>query len=325
MHHDFDLDDRSLERWFELCDDLLDADAPWQPTQTLGARICVAELGGIVLLEMHTREVGLALARGPERVARERFPTAMGLTLVTRGEAQIQTRGREHVVRAGELCLLSSLEAFDKRLSADYSELFLYLPLPIAESLSRPVPALAQHTLIAPQRGLGAMLADGMQSLRRVRHEMSPGEWSAALGAVFELAAGVFGRSEPERVGLATREVQRARAVRYLEQHLVEPELSPRTIAAGLGMSLRYLHLLFEHGDSVGATILARRLEHCRRVLATDPRSISEIAFAHGFNDAAHFSRTFKARFGRTPRDVRNEQRPPELVSAAGRDGGEPS
>lgn len=307
MDLEIDLDDRGLRRWQELCDDVLDADAPWQPTQTLGAHIGMAAFGGIVQLDMLAQEPGLALVRGPDRVARERHGVAMGLTLVTSGEACVHTRGRDHVVRAGELCLLSSVEAFDKRLSADYSELFLYLPVPLALALARPVPQLAQHTLIAPERGLGSMLADGMRSLRRHRHEMAAGEWNTALGAVFELAAGVFGRSEPERVGLATRDVQRARALRYLESHLADPALSPRAIAAGLGMSLRYLHLLFEAGDSVGATILARRLDRCRSALhdPTERRTISEIAFAWGFNDAAHFSRTFKARFGMSPRDAR--------------------
>lgn len=304
---DLELDDRDLGRWRALCDDVLDADAPWQAARTLGAHIGLAAFAGVVQLEMHARAPGLTLVRGADRVARERRGLAMGLTLVTRGEAAVHTRGREHVVRAGELCLLSSLEPFEKRLSADYAELFLYLPVPLAQALARPVPALARHTLIAPRRGLGAMLADGMESLRRTRDELSPGEHEAALGAVFELAAGVFGRSEPERVGMATREVQHARALRYLELHLADPDLSPRAIAAGLGMSLRYLHLLFEVGDSVGATILARRLERCRHALAdpADQRSVSEIAFAWGFNDAAHFSRTFKARFGHTPRDAR--------------------
>lgn len=100
---------------------------------------------------------------------------------------------------------------------------------------------------------------------------------------------------------------QHARAIRYIDAHLAEPALSPTTIAAGLGMSLRYLHLLFEDGASVGATILGRRLERCHAALRDDAdhRSISEIAFAWGFNDAAHFSRTFRARFGVSPRELR--------------------
>jgi AraC-like DNA-binding protein len=76
-----------------------------------------------------------------------------------------------------------------------------------------------------------------------------------------------------------------------------------------LGISLRYLHRLFEDvGDSVGRLILAQRRDRCRDALANPPyarRSVSEIAFACGFNDAAHFSRSFKARLGMSPRDAR--------------------
>ena len=72
-----------------------------------------------------------------------------------------------------------------------------------------------------------------------------------------------------------------------------------------------------------GATIVARVGEVGRGLLQpaapdmggdraadlTDPRyngrAVSQIAFANGFEDAAHFSRAFKGRFGRTPRDWR--------------------
>jgi AraC-like DNA-binding protein len=58
----------------------------------------------------------------------------------------------------------------------------------------------------------------------------------------------------------------------------------------------------------LGHTIWAQRLEACRRELG-DPqqghRSISDIAFGWGFNDAAHFSRAFRERFGLSPREWR--------------------
>jgi AraC-like DNA-binding protein len=111
----------------------------------------------------------------------------------------------------------------------------------------------------------------------------------------------------------AARGLLRARALRYIDDHLAEPDLAPPGIARALGMSLRYLHLLFEGtGTTVRATILCRRLDRCRDALA-DPgqrqRNVSEIAFAWGFNGAAHFSRTFKARFGVPPRDARLARR----------------
>jgi AraC-like DNA-binding protein len=61
-------------------------------------------------------------------------------------------------------------------------------------------------------------------------------------------------------------------------------------------------------GCSLSDWIWSLRLDAAKRELC-DPaqaaRSISEIAFACGFNDAAHFSRAFRARFGCPPRDLR--------------------
>src|SRR3546814_14556480 len=59
------------------------------------------------------------------------------------------------------------------------------------------------------------------------------------------------------------------------------------------------LHRLFsETGQSVGDWIWRRRLERAARDL-TDPRfkgrSILNVAFDWGFNDASHFSRTFRS------------------------------
>lgn len=105
------------------------------------------------------------------------------------------------------------------------------------------------------------------------------------------------------------RAAQRARALRYIDEHLADPELAPRAIADALGCSVRYLHLVFaEDGRSVGATILAQRLARCRAALV-DPcerrRTITEIAFAWGFNDVSHFGRAFRRRYAMTPRQAR--------------------
>ena len=51
-----------------------------------------------------------------------------------------------------------------------------------------------------------------------------------------------------------------------------------------------------------------QRLERCKRDLS-DPalmaRHVSDIAYAWGFNDLAHFSRIFKQKFGASPREWR--------------------
>ncbi|MGH8259113.1 MAG: helix-turn-helix domain-containing protein, partial [Steroidobacteraceae bacterium] len=94
----------------------------------------------------------------------------------------------------------------------------------------------------------------------------------------------------------------------YIEDHLHEPRLTPTAVARSLRMSARYLHQVFNDGETVARYILRRRLEECARALcdaAQRGRTVTEIAFQHGFNDASHFSRVFRERYGETPRDYR--------------------
>jgi AraC-like DNA-binding protein len=118
------------------------------------------------------------------------------------------------------------------------------------------------------------------------------------------------------------------RARRYVEDHLPDSDLGPTQIAAELGVSVRYLGRIFKlSGRTVGDWILERRLERCRRALSSAAlahRSISEIAYGAGFGDAAHFSRSFRRRFGASPRDYRaaagRDEAPPLAPDPAARD-----
>ncbi|MBR7673979.1 helix-turn-helix domain-containing protein, partial [Streptomyces daliensis] len=104
-------------------------------------------------------------------------------------------------------------------------------------------------------------------------------------------------------------EALRARIHAFIERHLADPGLSPRTVAAAHKISVSYLYKLFNsHGTPVAAWIRHRRLEHCRRDLA-DPRLASlpvhAIATRWGFTHHAHFSRVFRAAYGIPPQELR--------------------
>ncbi|HEY6817020.1 MAG TPA: helix-turn-helix domain-containing protein [Croceibacterium sp.] len=115
-----------------------------------------------------------------------------------------------------------------------------------------------------------------------------------------------------------------ARVRLRIERDLRDPELSPARIAARLRMSPRYLRAIFAASDeTVSAYILRRRLEECARELA-DPEqgraSITQIAFGWGFNSAPHFTRSFRERYGMSPRQYRTCAASRGLISApAGR------
>lgn len=96
-----------------------------------------------------------------------------------------------------------------------------------------------------------------------------------------------------------------ARAKAQLLRQMHEPHLALCEVAAALGMSQSSLHQLFQaEGSSPARWLWQQRLAACRDALA-DPRqaacSLTEIAFDHGFCDAAHFSRSFRRAFGQSP------------------------
>ncbi|MEP7301219.1 MAG: helix-turn-helix domain-containing protein [Caldimonas sp.] len=111
----------------------------------------------------------------------------------------------------------------------------------------------------------------------------------------------------PVGPGMAALRVRWARA--EVHERLRDPLLTPATIAARQGVSLRLLQRLFAaEGSSLSDFICEQRLLRCRRDLQ-DPlhsgRTVTDIALSWGFNESSQFSRAFRRRFGCTPSDAR--------------------
>ena len=98
----------------------------------------------------------------------------------------------------------------------------------------------------------------------------------------------------------------------YILHHLDDPNLSPGAIAKAHRVSVRHLHRLFRAtGASLGDWVRQSRLAHCAADLRDGARqgeSLTEIAFRWGFSDSAHFSRTFRAQYGQSPRAYRADR-----------------
>ncbi len=95
----------------------------------------------------------------------------------------------------------------------------------------------------------------------------------------------------------------------YIKANLGMSELSPESVAAGLGVSLRTLQKMFAlEGDHPASYILNERLTRVGEALISPgqrSRTIRQVAESLGFKDPSHFSRVFRDRYGMTPRDWR--------------------
>jgi AraC-like DNA-binding protein len=115
-------------------------------------------------------------------------------------------------------------------------------------------------------------------------------------------------RASGDRVALRDRRAPGSKP-EYLR--LRDPALTIESVAAELGMSVGHPHRLFNsEALSPSPYLWRRRPEACSRELP-DPRrgkaSVAAIAFAWGFNDAAHFGRASRERFRASPREWRRQ------------------
>lgn len=116
---------------------------------------------------------------------------------------------------------------------------------------------------------------------------------------------------EPQSDVSAVMRGRQAEITRFIEDHLRDPGLTPAAVAEGLRISPRYLRMVFAGmGEKVSSYIIRRRLEECAKQIGNPSwagHTLTEIAFAWGFNSAAHFTRSFHEQFGMTPRDYRRQ------------------
>jgi AraC-like DNA-binding protein len=104
------------------------------------------------------------------------------------------------------------------------------------------------------------------------------------------------------------RERRRREMFAYIDGHFLEADLTARRIADELGVSTRYVQIMFaEMGATPSSYIQSLRLHHAAQLLVRRRRdaAIAAVAFDSGFNDLSTFCRVFRRKFGVAPRDYR--------------------
>lgn len=95
-----------------------------------------------------------------------------------------------------------------------------------------------------------------------------------------------------------------ANTVKYIEENLDDISIPKLISGIGIGRSQFYLKIKNTTGMSVNELIQSIRLKNAYTYLANDDYNISEVAYKVGFKNLSHFSKSFKAKFGKAPSDV---------------------
>jgi len=245
--------------------------------------------------------------RTPSRIARaneEYVLFAFGAT----GVGGVIQDGREALIRPGEFAFYDTTRPYELSFDADFSQTILQVPRKLAQQRLGPVDDLTAVTF-SSDRPLHRLASDFIAGLSRIIEAVETPAAERLSGQALDLVAIALSQSAEAHRSSTYRSAMLYRLRAYIHRHLPDPRLCLTETAAAMGISPRYVNALLEsENESFGRYVLAHRLEACRRHLA-DPalshRQIIEIAFAWGFNDPSHFSRSFKEKFGISPRDYR--------------------
>lgn len=284
---------------------------PWQDPATFHGRWEVRDCGRFGLADVES--VSNRRVRGAAEIGRDGYDDIAVQKVVS--EQVTLTFGAEELhLRAGDLCIFALDWAYQASGPAGIALRTLEIPRAAAG------PLLAGGTLRRPRvvksdSPLGALLSGGMDGAWAQIPLIGRDLGEAVLQNLSGLVAIACGASADGRE-LARKGAQPLRleaAMAYAGQHLAEPGLSAAQAAASLGVSVRYLHKLFEQtGESFAQYVTRRRLEACRATLEgpeAASRSVVDIAFGWGFASLPTFYRAFTAAYGVAPGQVRHEAR----------------
>jgi AraC-like DNA-binding protein len=237
------------------------------------------------------------------------------VSIQTQGQGVLRQDGRDALLNPGDFALYDSTRAYELHFESDFQQIVLKLPGEQLRSVVRDTDKLTATT-VSGRAGAGHLMIGMIKTLWDDIDALEPASAVAVAGGVLNiLVAGLQTLPASQCRGVSSlTSYHLARIKGEIDARLRNPALSVGEVARELGISVGHIHRLFRQEATTPAQyIWSRRLEMCSRDLV-DPhhagQSISEIAFSWGFNDAAHFSRSFRDRFGAAPREWRRRPSP---------------
>jgi AraC-like DNA-binding protein len=308
-----------LSYWNDVLSDVFMPQETQPKDEQFEGEITTVSLGRLMMTSVST--TASRVVHSKQQAARTR-QRRFNLCLQLQGSMAVD-RGQEQIVlREGDLVLADSYRPYSLQYDQPCTTVGLVMSdEDLKQHLPNPDEVAGAH--LTGDSGLAHAASVMLRSLwMQAQNEIEPEIGARVADSFLQLFAATWlarrGVQPPDSVVVGYRRTQ---IKRYIEAQLRDPGLSVSSVAGAFGISARYLHILFANeGETISNYVLRRRLDQCVKQLSNplwSKRTITEIAFSWGFNNATHFARVFRQRYDMTPRDYRNQlfagekQRPP--------------
>ncbi|WP_051236253.1 helix-turn-helix domain-containing protein [Ottowia thiooxydans] len=317
------LPDDPFERWHQVtCRNYSVTECRAVRDHSFSAQVKVRPFGDLVISQISSQVspgVELKVTRG-RREIRKDYRDDFLVWVGGSGTTMLEQGGRSTQLGAGDMILHDQAAPFNLTFSQRSAAAMITVPrrvmltrFPQAEHCT----ALRIRSNLPLARLATATFREIALQDGDVRSDTySEKVWSAALDIWVAALQACTPGAEPPR--LAHRDLRLRTAQRYLLQRLYDPEVNLASASADLHMSSRTLLRLFAtRGTTPMHWLWEERLKACREALLRGQfERVSDAAFAHGFRNLSHFSRTFKALHGINANQLIREMVPEQGLAA---------
>lgn len=300
----------AYDYWHEmLCKKVIGHDCTPECRGTFQAELQAGAVADIGLITYETSPMYCCAAA--RHVGRAN-PEELFVVRQTAGVVVVEQDGRQALLEAGDFTLLDPRRPVTARYLKGSRPLILKVPRRQLEARIGSTRQVVAR-LIKPSESEYSLTSAVLAMLQTYANKLGRSTEDVVRNQALDLIAVSFAKAmNRERPRLSSaRSLVLVRLRATIEARLSDPTLDPETVAAAVGVSVRYANAVLAAEDtSITRLIQHRRLERCRRALE-DPaqrhRSISEIAYGWGFSDMTNFGRRFRTAYGLLPSEHRSK------------------
>jgi AraC family transcriptional activator of tynA and feaB len=232
--------------------------------------------------------------------------------LLLSGAYQLQQAGREVNLLPNEMTLYDATEPHQIIMPKSSSKVIISIPRSqLEQQIVNPSTVTAKK--IPSSNGIGLLSSMLIRQSIQQLDVINPTQFTEMTDPVLDMLTLALKQLTRGSVNLRSHHAATLMRIKQaVKQHSDDSQLTAESIAQRVGLSVRYINNVFnKENSSLMRYVTDHRLSVTRKRLANPSLghlTITELAYASGFNNTSHFSRVFKHKFGLSPRQFRVQE-----------------